>query len=137
MILSADLPPPPPPPGMKFSLIIISWGFLGGGGVGLIFTVRNSSFGKVCLSTELGGEGGYAPLHAVIHSPSRQTHPPGQIPPPGRHTLGIPHRDGHCSGRYASYWKAFLLLFVLTLVYTLPYDRLKFTVCAGTCLTLK
>ena len=28
----------------------------------------------------------------------------------GRHPLGrhLPSRDGHCSGRYASYWNAFL-----------------------------
>ena len=38
--------------------------------------------------------------------PARQTlppgrHPPGQTPPP---------RDGYCSGRYVSYWNAFLLI---------------------------
>ena len=44
--------------------------------------------------------------------------PPGQTPL-GRHPSGrqIPtpplHGDGHCSGRYASYWNAFLLLFHL------------------------
>ena len=33
-------------------------------------------------------------------------HPPGQTPPLGRHP---PPLDGHCSGRYASCWNAFLL----------------------------
>ena len=33
-------------------------------------------------------------------------HPPGSRPPRSRHPLP---RDGHCCGRYASYWNAFLL----------------------------
>ena len=47
------------------------------------------------------------------------TLPPGRHPR-GRHLLGrhpqadIPPYDGHCNGRYASYWNAFLLfLFVV------------------------
>ena len=40
-------------------------------------------------------------------------HPPGQTPPwadtPQADTLPS---DGHCSGRYASYWNAFLFFFV-------------------------
>ena len=38
-----------------------------------------------------------ASVHAGIHTPQ-------QTPPPGR----PPAADGHCSGRYASYWNAFL-----------------------------
>ena len=38
--------------------------------------------------------------------------PPRQTPLPSRHSLPgqtpPPPRDGHCSGRYASYWNAFL-----------------------------
>ena len=41
-----------------------------------------------------------SPAHAGIHIP------PGQTPPPGRHHP--PPADGHCCGRYASYWNAFL-----------------------------
>ena len=53
------------------------------------------------------------------HPPARQTTPPGRHPPwvdtppharqtPPRH----PPRDGYCSGRYASYWNAFLFVMV-------------------------
>ena len=35
------------------------------------------------------------------------THPSRHPHPTGRQT---PSRDGHCSGRYASYWNAFLLI---------------------------
>ena len=56
-------------------------------------TVRNSSCGKVMF------------LHLSVH---RECTPPGQTPPKGRHPQIHPPRDGHCSGRYASYWNAFL-----------------------------
>ena len=57
-------------------------------------------------------------VYTPRHTPPRQT-PPG-IHPLGRHPqadtswadplLQTPHpSDGHCSGRYASYWNAFLL----------------------------
>ena len=38
--------------------------------------------------------------------------PPGQTPIPlGRHLLARPlPRDGHCSGRYATYWNVFLFI---------------------------
>ena len=39
--------------------------------------------------------------------PGRQT-PPGRHTPPGEADIPLP-RDGHCSGRYTSYWNAFLL----------------------------
>ena len=50
------------------------------------------------------------------YNPPGQTHPSGQTPPGqthpllGRHPPGQtpPFRDGHWSGRYASYWNAFL-----------------------------
>ena len=48
--------------------------------------------------------------------PWADTHPPGQTPPwadtPGQmHTpRQTPPSSGHCSGRYASYWNAFLLV---------------------------
>ena len=44
-----------------------------------------------------------ASVHAGIH-PLAGTPPKAGKPSPGRYT---PH-DGHCSGRYASYWNAFL-----------------------------
>ena len=39
--------------------------------------------------------------------------PPADTHSLGRHPLGRhpPPQDGHCSGRYASYWNAFLLIF--------------------------
>ena len=41
-------------------------------------------------------------------------HPPGQTSPLGIHPPWVdPPRDGHCSGRYASYWNAFLFSLVL------------------------
>ena len=39
-------------------------------------------------------------------TPPEQTHPQEQTPPWEQTT---PPRDGHCCGRYASYWNAFLL----------------------------
>ena len=59
------------------------------------------SCGKVMFSQEsviLFTGGGCIPACTGTDT-SRQT-------PPGRHT---PPPDGHCSGRYASYWNAFLL----------------------------
>ena len=56
-----------------------------------------------------------------VTTPPRQTtpwantplgrHPPRHTSPLGKSSLGRtpPPRDGHCSGRYASYWNAFLL----------------------------
>ena len=65
------------------------------------FTVRNSRCGKVMF---MGG----------VHPPRQTPHPQADTPlsrhplgqtPPGRHP---PPSDDHCSGRYASYWNAFL-----------------------------
>ena len=93
-----------------------------------IITVRNSSCGKVMFS-----QVSVCPRGRGVHPPGRQT-PPGQTPagkihprqthPLGRHTpwadtppLGRhtsseqtppPPRDSYCSGRYTSYWNAFL-----------------------------
>ena len=55
--------------------------------------VKNSVHGVWCLVV-------YTPPPADTHSLGR--HPLGRHPPP---------QDGHCSGRYASYWNAFLLIF--------------------------
>ena len=57
-------------------------------------------------------------------TPPEQTHPLEQTPPPGsrHHPPGVdtpqsthpppPPRDGHCCGRYGSYWNAFLFITV-------------------------
>ena len=49
---------------------------------------------------------------SVINPPGqtpRADTPPRKTPPLGRHPPGRhPPPDGHCSGRYASYWNAFL-----------------------------
>ena len=52
-----------------------------------------------------------ASVHAGIHLP-RQVHTPQATPPLREGTP--PLHDGHCSGRDASYWNAFLL-FILDL----------------------
>ena len=55
----------------------------------------------------------YMSVHSgeVYNPPGR--HPPGQTPTPLAETPLLwsdpPPRDGHCSGRYASYWNALLL----------------------------
>ena len=50
---------------------------------------------------------GRHPLPGQMPPFTRQTPPSlGSYPPLGRHP---PPRDGHCSGRYASYWNALLL----------------------------
>ena len=70
------------------------------GGTNLIFTVRNSSCGKVMFSQACQNSvhrGVYTPL---ADTPSLGRYPPGRQPPP--------LQDGHCSWRYASYWNAFL-----------------------------
>ena len=59
-------------------------------------TVRNSSWGKVMFSQASPRAG--TPLGR---------HPPGQIP--SGQISPLPSRDSYCSGRYASYWNAFLL----------------------------
>ena len=73
------------------------------------FTVRHSRCGKVMFSqVSACPRGG-------VHPPRQTPHPPGRHPseqtPPGadtpRQTLPPPS-DGHCRGRYASYWNAFL-----------------------------
>ena len=49
-------------------------------------------------------------VHPWAGTPPGQAHTPGQVHPLGRHTpLGrYTPPDGHCSGRYESYWNAFL-----------------------------
>ena len=42
------------------------------------------------------------------HPPHEQTPSRNRHPPPGADTP--PRRDGHCCGRYTSYWNAFLFL---------------------------
>ena len=48
------------------------------------------------------------------YTPLDQVHPPTRYIPPGPGTPPdqVPPRYGHCRGRYASYWNAFLLLLV-------------------------
>ena len=67
-----------------------------------IFTVRNSSCEKVMFS-----QVSVCPQEGGVHAPSpgRQTPLPDRQTPPRQ----TPPRDGYYSGRYASYWNAFLL----------------------------
>ena len=85
-----------------------------------IFTVRNSSCGKVmfsqaCVKNSVQGVV-YTPVGAPPGIQPRADplgrHHPGQTPPPPRQTQPPPP-DGHCSGRYASYWNAFLCMLLL------------------------
>ena len=68
-----------------------------------IFTIRNSSCGKVMLS-----QVSVCPHGGGVHTLPADT--PGQTPPPREDRL--PRQtppDGYCSGRYACYWNVFLL----------------------------
>ena len=61
-------------------------------------------FSLVCDSVRVG----------VWHTPLRaDTHPQADTP-----QVDTPPADGHCSGRYSSYWNAFLL-FIMYLFMTL------------------
>ena len=50
----------------------------------------------------------YTPLDQVHPLPPDQVHPPGPGTPPDPGTPPPRPRYGHCCGRYASYWNAFL-----------------------------
>ena len=50
--------------------------------------------------------------HTPQSRPPQGAHTPGSRHPPGADT---PLRDGHCCGRYASYWNAFLLVLKMRL----------------------
>ena len=69
-----------------------------------MFTVRNQVAERLCFHRRLSfclRRGVYPSMHWGRHPPPGQTYPSMHWadPPP----------DGHCSGRYASYWNAFLL----------------------------
>ena len=78
----------------------------------ILITVRNEvakvMFLQACVCPH--GGGGSASVHTGMPPGSR--HPQEQTPPGSRHPPGAdtppPRRDGHCCGRYASYWNAFL-----------------------------
>ena len=92
----------------------------------IIITVRNEVAKVMFLQACVCPHGGVsASLHAGILHPLEQTPPWEQTPPdrhpqeqtpPGADTLPSP-RDGHCCGRYASYWNVFLLLICLEFVH--------------------
>ena len=81
----------------------------------VIFTVRKRSCGKV-MFLHLEGERCNPPGRHPPGHPPRQTPPwtdthslPGKTSPLDRHPPSRPPPpDGHCSGRYASYWNLFL-----------------------------
>ena len=62
-------------------------------------------FSQASLSPQVGC-GRHPPRQTPGQTHPRQTHPLRQTPHPGQ-TPPLP-RDGHWSGRYASYWNAFL-----------------------------
>ena len=93
-------------------------------------------FSQACVKNSVQREGGVS-QHSLGQRPPLPSAcwdtPPGQTPPtPGRHhplpladtPLGRPPQadppgrhpppgaDGYCSGRYASYWNAFLFFFI-------------------------
>ena len=76
---------------------------------------QGNAFTRVCHSVHRGVAGRYqspsrqTPLLAGKHPPPEGTPLTGRHPLAGRHPPGqTPPSDGHCSGRYASYWNAFL-----------------------------
>ena len=85
-------------------------------GVISIFTVRNEVAKVMFLQASVcpqGGSGVSASVHAGIIplSPTRSRHRPGADTP----------RYGHCCGRYASYWNAFLFQTVLNIFKTFSF----------------
>ena len=79
-----------------------------------IVTVCKRSCGKMFLhlSVSHSVHRGSASVHAGQTSP-RQTTPWTDTHPLGRQPPGqTPAADGHCTGRYASYWNAFLFSIV-------------------------
>ena len=72
------------------------------------FTARNSSCGKVlfsqaCVKNSVHGEGGMCGMHTPRHACPPQAWPPGN-------TRGY-YEMRSMSGRYESYWNAFLFVF--------------------------
>ena len=78
--------------------------------------VKNSVGGDMCSSGAMCGRGGHAwqgvcmagGMYSRAGMHGRGCAWQGGIG--GRDVDGSSRRDGHCSGRYASYWNAFLLL---------------------------
>ena len=91
-------------------------------------SVHRGVGGGVCLSawwdTPPGQTSPGADAPREQTPPPEQTYPLEQTPPPGsrHHPPGVdtpqsthppsPPRDGHCCGRYGSYWNAFLFITV-------------------------
>ena len=72
---------------------------------------KGNVFAPVCQS--FCSQGGVCLSACKDFPPSRH---PWETPPPSRHPTGRPPlpADGHCSGRYASYWNAFLSVYKFT-----------------------
>ena len=99
----------------------------GAGSLGfIIFTVRNSSYGKVMFSQVSPPWAGIPlgrhphPRQKIPWQDTAQANTPGQTTPwtdnPWADTprkTANPHKDGHCIGRYASYWNTFLFVEML------------------------
>ena len=51
-----------------------------------------------------------------VHTSLGQVHPPGRYIPLGRYSPHAHPHDSHCSGRYASYWNAFLFVILIETV---------------------
>ena len=80
-----------------------------------MFTVRNEVAKVMFLQTCVCPHGVVCLSACWDTPPQEQTPPSGADTPPPEHTPpgADPPRDGHCCGRYASYWNAFLLLLLL------------------------
>ena len=89
-----------------------------------VFLPSATKLRRLCFYTCLSTGGGVsASVHAGIPPPGADT-PWEQAPPQG---ADPPPADGYCCGRYASYWNAFLFIFVFALCKpTLNLQNLSF-----------
>ena len=80
-----------------------------------VITVRNEVAKVMFLHLCVCPQGGLPQCMLGYHHP-RSRHPPplGADPPPGGQAAAPPPTDGYCCGRYAYYWNAFLLNYVIT-----------------------
>ena len=84
-----------------------------------VFLPSATKLRRLCFYTCLSVHGGGSAQCMLGYQPPEQTLPGSRQPPPPA--------DGYCCGRYASYWNAFLFIFVFVLCKpTLNLQNLSF-----------